>query len=103
MGIGLTTSYSAVLTMVADKIPQSMGALTLVSINPTNCTISWADLTTDAANGGDLPIFYSVEFSSSNINSGYSVVNAGGPLTLQYTHIYGAVFTAVTIWYRVRA
>lgn len=103
VGMGLTTSYSTVLTMVADKIPQSMGALTLVSINPTNSTISWADLTTDAATGGDPINFYSVEFSSTSSSQGYSVVNTGGSLTMQYTHLYGTVYTSTTIWYRVRA
>ena len=38
-----------------------MGDLTAASVNPMNITITWNDLTT-AANGGDVPIFYLLQW-----------------------------------------
>jgi hypothetical protein len=55
--MGGSTSYSNVLSVVADAVPTSMTAPTLTIAHPYNITVAWTALTT-TANGGDLPIFY---------------------------------------------
>lgn len=47
----------------------------MVSVNPTKITISWSELT-DESNGGDIPIFYSVEWSLDNVS--FTQLNPGG-------------------------
>lgn len=80
-----------------------MGTLTLVDVQPLQITISWSELTSSSLNGGDIPIFYQVEFSMDNIT--FSVLNPGGePKVLIYSHTVTEVFgDGVTLYYRVRA
>jgi hypothetical protein len=42
-----------------------MTDLYLIKVHPGNMTIGWQELTSESLSGGDLPIFYSVELSSS--------------------------------------
>lgn len=82
-----------------------MTALSLVSVHPSNITIAWANLTDPTLNGRSLPIFYSVEFKSSDSSSTWTELNTGGPLVLNYTHsINPAIFDPTLLYmYRVRA
>ena len=41
-----------------------MTQLTASAVEPTNITIQWQELTDTTLNGGDVPIFYSIEWSS---------------------------------------
>jgi hypothetical protein len=59
--MGSTSSYSNVLLVYADTFPTSMTAPTLTAVHPYNISVSWSALTS-AANGGDLPIFYRLEW-----------------------------------------
>lgn len=43
--MGESGSYSTVLSVLCDSVPISMNTPTLVSVNPTNITIKWAELT----------------------------------------------------------
>ena len=66
------------------KPPIGMTLLSLANVTPTSITISWPALTDPKLDGGDPPIFYSVEWSSDNFT--WTVLNpAGGPLDLNYT------------------
>lgn len=58
--VGLGTVPSPVLSVVADSLPTGMTAITNGTINPTDITITWTELSNKTLNGGDLPIFYGV-------------------------------------------
>jgi hypothetical protein len=45
-----------------------MTALEITTVNPKDITISWSPLDNETLNGGDLPIFYSVEWSPDQVN-----------------------------------
>lgn len=80
-----------------------MGPLTAGAINPTNMTFTWDELT-DARNGGDPIILYSVEWSNTSATTGFTVLNAGGSKVLSYTYSPGWVFpSGSTHYFRVRA
>ena len=61
-GVGMSDVYSPVLSVLSDVLPIAMTTPTLVKVTPGNITISWTALTNTTANGGDLPIFYQVEW-----------------------------------------
>jgi hypothetical protein len=63
--VGLISIYSPILSVTCDNVPQVMTDLYLIKVHPGNMTIGWQELTSESLSGGDLPIFYSVEFSSS--------------------------------------
>jgi hypothetical protein len=65
--VGLGAPSSALL-VVGDKVPQGMTALEITTVNPKDITISWSPLDNETLNGGDLPIFYSVEWSPDQVN-----------------------------------
>jgi hypothetical protein len=99
----MATVYSPILSVVCDDIPQGMNNLILGVVNPTNISISWPALTDPQLNGGDLPIFYSIEFKSS-IDDSWSILNPGGAVTLNYLHDPGYIFDeSLLYYYRVRA
>lgn len=58
--VGLGTVPSPVLAVVADTLPTGMTNITNGTINPTDITITWTELSNKTLNGGDLPIFYGV-------------------------------------------
>ena len=51
------------------------------------------------SNGGDIPNFYSLEWSTDNAT--WTVLNAGDPWELNYTQVYGSVFPFPYVLYRV--
>ena len=55
-----------------------MTGLTISQVDPTSISFSWVELTNVTLNGGDIPIFYSVEWSTNS--STWTVLNSGGPL-----------------------
>lgn len=72
-------------------LPTGMSTPVLVSTAPKEIKISWDELT-DARNGGDIPIFYLVEYK---IGSGaWTSLNANGSKVLDYTHTSATVFTS---------
>ena len=58
--VGVGTVPSPVLAVVADSLPIGMTTITNGTINPTDITITWTELSNNTLNGGDLPIFYGV-------------------------------------------
>lgn len=97
------------LSVQCDNVPQGMTALTKIEVHPGNMTIGWTALTSPTLNGGDLPIFYSVEFASSQAPSTWTVLNSytpGDPVSLNYTYVLPGtiIFNEnYTYYYRVRA
>jgi hypothetical protein len=59
--MGGSTSYSTVIAVLADAYPSSMTTPTMVETHPYNITVAWTALTT-SANGGDIPIFYLLQW-----------------------------------------
>jgi hypothetical protein len=99
VGLG---SPSASLVVTSNSVPIGMTTITNGTINPMDITITWTELTDPVLNGGDLPIFYSVEWL--NTAGTWQVLNAGGSWALSYTHTVTTVFPAAsTQFYRVRA
>ena len=85
-----------------------MSSLTASVVHPANMTISWAELIDPTLNGGDVPIFYSVECKSSDPASIWTILNSyvGDPVTTNYTYILpaGSIFNETLFYYyRVRA
>jgi hypothetical protein len=67
-------------------------------------TIVWSELSNETLNGRDVPIFYSIEYKTSDLASVWTVLNAGGPLVFNYTYLPGSVFDpTLQHLYRVRA
>ena len=98
--VGLGAPSSALL-VVGDKVPQGMTALQITTVNPKDITISWSALDNQTLNGGDLPIFYSVEWSPDQVT--WTELNTNGPLALTYTHAVAAPFAGgSTQYYRVK-
>lgn len=85
-------SPSKALNVTCDRIPSGMTSISITAVNPMDITISWSELTNTTLNGGDLPIFYSVEWSSDNAT--WTVVNANGPWGLYFTHRVAEPFVA---------
>jgi hypothetical protein len=70
LGPGVFSSILTIKTPVDPALctaPTGMSEPIMVSVKPTTITISWSELT-DERNGGDIPIFYSVEWSLDNIS-----------------------------------
>jgi hypothetical protein len=59
-----------------------MSALSVAIVTPSAITIKWTNLPT-SLNGGDPPIFYSVEGSTDKV--AWTVLNNGGAFGLNYT------------------
>ena len=94
--------YSNTLTVVCDKIPQSMTGLTAASVNPTNITISWSELTDMTANGGDIPSYYSLEYSGTTTsNNAFAPLYNDGVFRTSYMHVPGGIFTQTSVYYRL--
>jgi hypothetical protein len=72
------------------------------TVTPKNITISWEELT-DSRNGGDIPIFYLVEWTSDNIT--WTALNSGSTVkVLSISHVSTTPFPAgATFSYRIRA
>lgn len=88
----MSTVYSSTLTVLSDVKPTGMNTPLQVNVDPSGITFSWAELTS-AANGGDVPIFYQVEWINGNGNNydtyintptyyTWTTLNAGGIKTL---------------------
>ena len=100
-GVGLSIDYSPVLTVMPCTRPIGMYTPTLfTAATPTLVSIQWTILTSTTLNGGDVPNFYSVEYSYDSSN--WYVINAGGKLTYSISHSPGTILTNVA-FYRVRA
>jgi hypothetical protein len=84
-GYGPSTSYSQILEVTADNLPQGMTNLAVDSVTPYEIAISWPELSDPVLNGRDLPIFYSVEYKEST-SATWTVLNPGGAYTLNFTH-----------------
>lgn len=83
-------------------LPTGMTTPALVDVSPKSVTISWAELEDTTKNGGDIPIFYQVEWSLNN--STWTVLNAGGAKVFSYTHTVTTAFSSGSlVYYRVRA
>lgn len=69
-----------VLTVYADTVPTGMDSLSVLTANvhPNNITISWAELVDTSKNGGDVPIFYQVEWFCQPTSS-YTYTNVNNP------------------------
>lgn len=114
LGEGVNSTSLIVLSPVNPVlcwIPTGMMMPSLVSLTPTSVSISWSELDStyvNAAhvpvNGGDLPIFYLVEWSTNNI--AWTALNPGGTALiriLSYTHTVATPFgSGITLYYRVR-
>jgi len=80
-----------------------------IAVHPGNMTIGWTELTSATLNGGDIPIFYSVEFSSSEAPSTWIVLNSYTPgdiVETNYTYVLPGtiIFNENnTYYFRVRA
>jgi len=61
-----------------------MNPLVAGTINPWNMTFSWADLTT--GNGGDVPIYYQVEWYNPNTSAWNIVSSQSMGKYLTFTH-----------------
>lgn len=92
--VGFGTTYGTV-TATTDRVPSGMGALTTVEVNPQNIAISWNALTDTSLNGGDVPIFYSVEWSPNNSNW-YTLNSGGTDLYLTYNYTVDFIFNTTT-------
>lgn len=77
-----------------------MTAPILVSYTNMSITIGWNELIDTTLNGGDVPNFYSVEYST-NQDTWYEI-NTGGSHALFITHYPGSILTNKA-YYRVRA
>lgn len=62
-----------------------MSALSVTAVHPLNITISWPDLTDTTLNGGDLPIYYQVEWYSGGIWEILSTESMGKYLSFTHT------------------
>lgn len=101
--VGIAFVYSTVLKVKCDEAPLGMNAVTAKEVNPSNITISWLELNSTTLNGGDLPIFYSVEFQTS-LDANWTVLNTGGSLVLEYQYAPNFVLNEnITYQFRVRA
>lgn len=78
-----------------------MNALTLVEVNPQNIAISWPALTSTSLNGGDLPIFYSVEWSPNNSNW-YTINSGDTECYTSYNYTVSFIFNTTTQYFRVK-
>jgi hypothetical protein len=67
-----------------------MTKLVLETVNPTDITISWPELTSTSLNGGDLPNFYSVEYKKAAATN-WTVLNEGGSWALSHTYAPGEI------------
>jgi hypothetical protein len=101
-GVGFSNVYSQVLVVTPDTKPVAMTAPSLISVSVTSIFVKWEALTDPTMNGGDLPIFYSLEYSPNSIN--WSVLNTDEtkPLIFNYTISPGTVLTNKA-FFRVRA
>ena len=91
MGIG--SGYSNTLTVYANTYPTSMTTPTLTAVHPYNITVSWSALTS-TANGGDLPIFYKLEWYDYTLGWWVALNTYGvDPLVFTYTHVRGSIFS----------
>lgn len=104
VGLGSNTSYSPILSVLCDDYPSGMGPLTAASVDPTNMTITWTELSDETLNGRDLPIFYSIEYMTSAPSSDWTVLNSGGALAFNFTYVPGIIFDpSLQHLFRVRA
>ena len=78
--MGSSTSYSPVLTVACDTVPISMTTPRKVSVAPSIIVIEWDALTDMTANGGDIPIFYSVEYGNTTTGPWTALNSIGGGL-----------------------
>jgi hypothetical protein len=73
-----------------------------VDVTPTSVSIKWSELTDETLNGGDIPIFYLVEYSPDN--SQWSALNTGGALGFAYKHTVSSAFPSGSkVYYRLMA
>lgn len=93
VGFGPVTAN---VTCTCDSVPSGMGDLTAASVNPLNITITWADLTT-AANGGDVPTFYLLQYWSYTSSAWVNLTTDGvtGKI-LTFTHVVATTFDATS-------
>ena len=80
-----------------------MGDLTATVVNPKNITITWADLT-NSSNGGDVPIFYLLQYYSYTYFTWYNLTTDGVTgKVLTYTHVVSSPFdSSVQMKYQVK-
>lgn len=105
LGPGVISTTVLTLTTAKDPalcvLPSGMNTPTVGTVNPTSISIKWTELT-DSRNGGDIPIFYLVEYSPDNAS--WSALNTGGTLVFEYTHTVANAFSSgVKVYYRVSA
>lgn len=104
LGFGVNSTILSIKTPVNPALctlPTGMSTPTVGNVDPLNITISWTELT-DSRNGGDIPIFYLVEWSSDNVT--WTALNTGGPKVLKYSHILSSPFASgAFVYYRLRA
>ena len=77
----MSSTYSANLAVTCDTVPISMNTPTMVSVAPSIIVIAWDALSDMTANGGDIPIFYSVE-TADYTTGPWTALNTGGALVL---------------------
>jgi hypothetical protein len=100
VGMGVVSST---VTATADTEPTIMTTVSVSSITPTAITLTWTNVTSDAACGRDAVTFYSVEWDQGSSN--WVALNSESEgFYLTYTHSPGGIFTPNTNFnYRVRA
>lgn len=73
-----------------------MTAPVLYEVTPKSITVTWSELTSTAANGGDLPIFYLLQWWDYEAGTpAWTSLTTDGVtgLVLNFTHVRATVFS----------
>jgi hypothetical protein len=92
--------------VLSDGIPNGMTAPYAGTVTPTSIEVKWDELTDESMNGGDVPIFYLLEWEDTetepNNPSWVTLVQESDGLKFSYVHTWATVITSGSIQkYRV--